>query len=60
MGRVVTYRAERDEVLFRVTTGLAVELDVMNLQVRHRATRLTTPAIATQHLLSQPFVRHLI
>jgi hypothetical protein len=38
----------RGMVLFGVVAGMAAKLPVMDLQVRHRATRLTAPAIATQ------------
>ena len=51
---------ERDQVLFSVMAGVAAKLFVMNFKVRHRAAGLTTPAIATQYLLSQPLVRHRI
>ena len=44
------------EVLLGVVSGLAAELFVVDFQVRHRATRLTAPAIAAQNLLPQCFV----
>jgi hypothetical protein len=53
-------RAERDQVLFGVVAGMAAKLFVVNFKVGHRATRLTPPAIATQHLLSQTLVRNRI
>jgi hypothetical protein len=37
-------RAERDEVLLGVVARLAAKLFVVDLQVRHRAARLTPPA----------------
>jgi len=36
---------------------MAVELPVVHLKIRHRATGLTPPAVATQDLLAQTFVR---
>jgi hypothetical protein len=53
-------RAKRDQIFFRIIAGVAAELFVVNLQVRHRAARLTPPAITMQHVLSQPLVQHPI
>ena len=36
---------------------MAAELPVVHLKIRHRATGLTPPAVATQDLLAQTFVR---
>jgi hypothetical protein len=36
---------------------MAAELPVVHLKIRHCAARLTPPAIATQDLLAQTFVR---
>jgi hypothetical protein len=36
---------------------LPAELSVVHLKIRHRATGLTPPAVATQDLLAQTFVR---
>jgi len=52
VNRCMAPGAERDEVLFRVVARVATKLFVMDFQVRHRAARLTPPAIATQHLLT--------
>lgn len=52
----MTFRTERDQVLLRVIAGVAAKLFVMNFQIRHRAERLTPPAIPLQNLLSQPLV----
>src|ERR1019366_7137510 len=49
--------AERDQVLIRVGSRMAAELPVVHLKIRHRATGLTPPAITTQDLLPQTFVR---
>jgi len=53
----VAHGAERDEVLFGIIAGLTAKLLVVDLQVRHRATRLTTPPIATQHLPAKFLIR---
>src|ERR1017187_9647418 len=60
VGFVVACGAERDEVFFGIVARLATKLFVMDFQVRHRAARLTSPAIATQHLLPQTLVRNRI
>src|ERR1017187_8356122 len=60
VGFVVACGAERDEVFFGIVARLATKLFVMDFQVRHRAARLTSPAIATEHLLPQTLVRHRI
>jgi hypothetical protein len=44
-------RAERDQVLLGVVAGMAAKLLMVDLQVRHRAARLTPPAITTEDLL---------
>ncbi len=36
---------------------MTAEFPVVHLKIRHRATRLTPPAVATQDLLAQTFVR---
>src|SRR5216684_6197763 len=36
---------------------MAAELPVVHLKIRHRATGLASPAVATQDLLAQTFVR---
>src|ERR1019366_3145166 len=53
----VACRAQRDQVLLRVGSRMAAELPVVHLKIRHRAARLTPPAVATQDLLAQTFVR---
>ena len=52
----VARSAHRNQVLFAIIAGVAAKLFVMDLQVRHRAARLTPPGIATQDLLPQPLV----
>ena len=48
--------AERDQVLFRAVARTAAELHVMDLQVGHRAARLKSTAIPTQHSLQETLV----
>src|SRR5712664_2798128 len=53
----MTRGAKRDQVLFGVVAGVTPKLFVMDFKVRHRATGWTPPAVATQDLLTQTFVR---
>jgi len=53
----VTRCAERDQVLFRIVPGMAAKLFVVNLQIRHRAARLTPPTITAQYLLLKTLIR---
>jgi hypothetical protein len=48
---MVACGAQCNQILFRIDARMAAEFFVMNLQIRHRATRLTPPAVATQNLL---------
>ena len=52
--------AQRDQVLFCVVPRMAAEFAVVHLKIRHRAARLTPPAIAPQNLLAQTFVRQKV
>ncbi|SPF44439.1 hypothetical protein SBA1_530075 [Candidatus Sulfotelmatobacter kueseliae] len=56
----VARSAKGDKVLLRIIAGVTAKLLVVNFQVRHRAARLTTPAVAAQDLLTQSFIRNLI
>ena len=47
---MVACGAERNQILFRIVPRLAAKMIVVDFQARHRAARLTSPAIATQHL----------
>src|SRR6266849_3695653 len=51
----VACRAQRDQVFLGVASRMAAELPVVHLKIRHRATGLTPPAVATQDLLAQTF-----
>ena len=57
MGERVTTMAKSDEIFFSVGARMAAKLLVMNLQVRHRPAGLASPAIATEHQLSQTLIR---
>ena len=48
--------AQCDEVLFGIVAGVATKFLVMNLKIRHRTARLTSPAVATQDLLPKSVV----
>ena len=56
----VACRAQRDQVFIRVGSRMAAELPVVHLKIRHRATGLTPPAVATHDLLVQAFIRQRI
>ena len=53
----VACRAQRNQVFFCVFARMAAEFLVVHLQIRHRATGLTPPAVPTQDLLTQTSVR---
>ena len=53
----VTLATERDEIQLGIFARMAAKFLMVNLQVRHRAARLTPPAIAPQNLLPQTVVR---
>ena len=56
MNSGVTLRAQRNQVLLGVGPRVAAEFPMVHLEVRHRATGLTPPAVAAQYLLAQTFV----
>ena len=60
MSSGVTLATERDEIQLGIFARMAAKFLVVNLQVRHRAARLTPPAITMQHLLPQPLVRRRV
>jgi hypothetical protein len=53
----VARNAKGNKVLLRIIAGVAAKLFVMDLQVRHRAARLTAPAVTTPNLSAQIVVR---
>jgi len=48
---------ECDQVFFRIFAGMAAEFLVVNLEIRHCAARLASPAIAPQYLVAELFVQ---
>lgn len=48
--------AQRDQVLLRILAGVAPKSSMVHLKVAHRATRLTSPAVATEHLVAESVV----
>jgi hypothetical protein len=52
----VTSIAKRDQILGYILAGVAAELFVVNLKVRHRAARLAFPPIASEHLMTKLFI----
>jgi len=52
----VAYYAERDQVLFGIGPRLAAKLFVVNLKIGHRAARLASPVVPTEH----PIVKLLV
>lgn len=55
--RGVTCGTECSQVLLGVVACLAAELFVVNFQFGHRAARLASPAISSQHLVAELFVQ---
>ena len=55
----VTLRTEGQEILTGIIPLMAPVLNVVNLQVRKRATRLAAPAVPLQNLLAQASVEFL-
>ena len=53
----VATRAKRNQVFFRIITGLAAEFFVVNFKMRLGATRLASPAIAAQDLVAELVVQ---
>ncbi len=58
MHSFVALRAERNQVFFGIGSRMTAELHVVHLKIRHCATGLTPPAVTTQDLLAEAFVRH--
>jgi hypothetical protein len=48
----VASNAHRYQVLLGIIAGVAAKLFVVDLQIRHRATGLASPAVAAQDLLA--------
>ena len=56
----VAFSTQADQVLFLIATGSASELEMMYLQMQHATARLTSPAVALQHLAVQVTVASCI
>src|ERR1700719_5413768 len=52
----MTIKAQGDQVLLRIVAGFTAKFFVVDLQVGHRAAKLTPPTVPIQDLLVQPFV----
>ena len=52
----VAFGTECYQILLRIIAGLAAEFFVMDFKIGHCATRLASPAIATQHLAAESVV----
>jgi hypothetical protein len=52
----MAFGAKSDQVLLGIVARVAAKPFVVDFQVRHRAARLTPPAIASQDLLPEIFV----
>ena len=57
MDSVVACRTKRNQILLCIVTGLTAKVFVMDFEVGPCATRLTSPAIPTQHLIAQVFIQ---
>jgi hypothetical protein len=49
VSQLVAWRAQGDEILLAIFTLPAPELEVMDLEIRHRAAGLASPPIALEH-----------
>ncbi|MGA8736328.1 MAG: hypothetical protein WB558_20585 [Terriglobales bacterium] len=54
----MTCRTKRDQVLLRILAAVTAKLLVVDFEVGPCAAQLTSPAIATEHLIAQLFVPH--
>jgi hypothetical protein len=57
MNSGVARRAQGNQIIFCIGARVAAELLVVNFKIGHRAAILTPPAVASQDLLTQRFVR---
>jgi hypothetical protein len=51
MNRRMTIWTEGNQILLGILASVASKLLMVDFQMRHRAARLTPPAVATQHPL---------
>lgn len=52
----MTCNADGNQILFRIVPRVAAKFLVVDFKVGHRTAQLTSPAVATEHLLPQTFV----
>ncbi len=50
MADVVTARAQRDQVCVHIGSGVAAELNMVNLKVPHAPARLASPVVSFEYL----------
>jgi hypothetical protein len=50
----MAYAAKGDEIFFHIPSELAAVLHMMNLQICRTPTSSASPAIAPEHLLTEP------
>lgn len=50
---LVTVGAQRDQILFRIASVMASELNVVNLEAMHATAGLAAPAVSLQNLTVQ-------
>jgi hypothetical protein len=52
----VTLETQRNEIALRIISLTTSKLGVVDLQIRHRAADLASPAIALKHLQAKPLI----
>ena len=52
----MAFRAESDQIVLGIMPSLAAKLFVVNFEIRHRATRLASPAITAEDFVPKLFV----
>jgi hypothetical protein len=56
----VACSTEGNQILARIIAGVAAKFLVVNLKVGHRAARLASPTIPSEHLVSEVFVQNSV
>ena len=57
MFRLVTARAERNQIVFGIVSQASARTDVVNLEIPSCAAVLTAPAVAREHFASELAIR---
>ena len=60
MNATMALVAKRDQVLLGIFAGVTTESFVVDLQIRHRAARLTSPAVTSQYVSAKIFIQLVI